>query len=109
MANAVGAALAEICEERQASIRYEQASKKYVVFTQESRTVEDTLEEAKESAVRLTKQEALQAAENAGGRDCEADVEIEDRYIDIFSTGTRKYAETVVTVVVKGKPIWLYK
>lgn len=106
VANAIGAAVAQIVEEKQATIRYDAVINKYVLYTERGREVFDKIIDAKDRAVKLVSELAKIAALAAGCEEAEVSVKQEDRYTRVFTTGARDYTETVVKAVAHGKPKW---
>ena len=106
VANAVGAAIAEIAEKKQATIRHDGTFDKYTIYTSDGRYTCASLDEAKDVAENMVREAARKAAEASGSDNCEIALDSQDKYSNIFTSGRKEYVETIITAMAIGKPKW---
>ena len=104
VANAVGAAVANIMESVTVLIRPDSTRELFHVYAPDEKRQYQTLDEAKSAAEELCRAAVEKACAFAGGSDCEIVIRSQDVINDIFTENRTEYVETKVTGTAIGKP-----
>ena len=104
VANAVGAAVGEIKEVVEGSIRYNNTNQMYIIFSACGRKAVPTLDEAKQILVQDLKKIASRRAADSKCSDIFFSKNINDKYV--LCDSEREYMGTKITVTAVGKASW---
>ena len=104
VANAVGAAVANIMENVTVLIRPDSTRELFHVYAPDEKREYQSLDEAKVAAKELCRAAVEKACDFAGGSNCEIVVRMQDVTNDIFTENRTEYVETRVTGTAIGKP-----
>lgn len=97
VANAIGAAIAEFSESAEALIRPLLHDKLYALFLPDQRLEFGSYEEAVHAAKELLKEIVSEKMHQYGEKEFEIEMDVKDRYTEIFTSGKKIYIETKLT------------
>jgi len=106
VANAVGAAIGNVIERVELTIRYDKLISKYVVFSPVDRAVFTVLDEAISYGKKTAEDFVRNRATLSGSSDFEIKTDITDTFTEGFSGDTKeKYVETKIVSTASGTPL----